>query len=287
MSLLEQAELMKTVTNIGPFFPLLVREFIVNLPSSSDDLEDPEYEKVFVRGKSFDISSEVIHDFLRRSAGPADPKPHMNQVAREITGGRNRIWPPKGNVAAANLTAKYSVLYRIGAANWAPTKNGTSIKEKLAVLIYEIGTGSKLDFGSFVIKNLSRQAKPRAVRRPIGFPSLLYGLLLNHHPGILKPSDKPGAVPPVIPISTKLFRGKHTADMVKAKVPQEVERKVKMTVSLTGATNAERLRKIIRGVDEDIERLRQVLQNLGDYRMNCVERLALEADASSSALPPA
>ena len=130
MSLLEHAELMQTVTNIGPYFPLLVREFIVNLPSSFNDPEDPEFEKVFVRGKCFDISSDVINDFLGRSAGAADPKPHMNQVAREITGRRNRIWPSKGNVAAADLTAKYSVLYRIGAANWAPTKNETSIKER-------------------------------------------------------------------------------------------------------------------------------------------------------------
>ena len=118
-------------------------------------------------------------------------------------------------------------------------------RRELAVLIYEIGTGSKLDFGSFVIKHLSRQAKPGAVCRPIGFASLLSGILLNQHPGILKSTDKPGPVPPVIPISNKLFRGKHAVDMAKRKVPQEVEGKVKTTVSLTGVTNVERLRKII------------------------------------------
>ena len=51
MDLLEQAKLMQTVTNIGPYFPLLVKEFIVNLPSSFNDPEDLEFEKVFVRGQ--------------------------------------------------------------------------------------------------------------------------------------------------------------------------------------------------------------------------------------------
>ena len=53
MELLHDAEMLKTVTGIGAFYPALVKEFIVNLSSSFDSPEDPEFRKVFVRGHCF------------------------------------------------------------------------------------------------------------------------------------------------------------------------------------------------------------------------------------------
>ena len=42
MELLHDAEMLRTVTDIGVFYPALVKEFIVNLSPSFDSLEDAE-----------------------------------------------------------------------------------------------------------------------------------------------------------------------------------------------------------------------------------------------------
>ena len=48
MELLSDAQLLEAVTWIGPYYPKLVKECIVNLSSSINQPDSPEFRKVFV-----------------------------------------------------------------------------------------------------------------------------------------------------------------------------------------------------------------------------------------------
>ena len=43
MNLIIKAELSKTISNVGPFYPQLIREFIVNIPSKFNNSSSPNY----------------------------------------------------------------------------------------------------------------------------------------------------------------------------------------------------------------------------------------------------
>ena len=159
MELLHDAEMIKTITNIGVYYPTFVREFIDNRSSSFDVPDDAEFRKVYVRGHSFKISPNVINDFLARGKIiTADQVHSLDVIAKEITGDETKVCPSKDTLASSDLTAKYLVLYRIGIANWAPFSHGSSIKAELACLIYQIGTRSSFDFGEFVFDHLAKHA---------------------------------------------------------------------------------------------------------------------------------
>lgn len=44
---------------------------------------------------------------------------------------------------------KYDMLNRIGAANWAPIDHNSNIISALAMLIYQIGTQVRINFGEY------------------------------------------------------------------------------------------------------------------------------------------
>ena len=51
MELINQTRLSRTILNVGPFYPKLIREVIANLPSDFDDPSSPNYQTVHVRGR--------------------------------------------------------------------------------------------------------------------------------------------------------------------------------------------------------------------------------------------
>lgn len=81
--------------------------------------------------------------------------------------------------------------------------------------MYQISIRSSFDFGEFVYEHLFRQAKSFDVKLPIGFPSLVVGILLSQKKGIMCADDVIGKVPSKLTISHKLFEGKHACDIVK------------------------------------------------------------------------
>lgn len=112
MELLTDAQLLKTVTDLGPYYPKLVKEFLVNLSATIDQPDSSEFNKVYVRGHAFVFSPTVINDYLGHGRIiTTDRLPSMNTVAKEITGDENKSWPQKGSLSSSDLTAKYSVLY--------------------------------------------------------------------------------------------------------------------------------------------------------------------------------
>ncbi|KAA0066741.1 uncharacterized protein E5676_scaffold384G00730 [Cucumis melo var. makuwa] len=105
MDLIHKASLEKTISNVGPFYPQLIKEFIVNLPDKFNDPSSADYQTVHIRGFKFVISPAVINGTLS-------------------------TWPVNG-IPAAALSVKYAILHKIGIANWFPSSHASSISAAL------------------------------------------------------------------------------------------------------------------------------------------------------------
>jgi hypothetical protein len=93
MELLEKAELMKTVKDLGDCYEMLVKEFIVNITSACSE----EFRKVRVRGKDVKFSPTTINEYLGRNPIiEGDEAELVREVTKEITGGQVNEWPKKG-----------------------------------------------------------------------------------------------------------------------------------------------------------------------------------------------
>ncbi|XP_045796316.1 uncharacterized protein LOC123890702 [Trifolium pratense] len=240
MNLIEQAGLMKTVSELGKCYEKLTREFLVNIPSDCDDPLSPEYLKVYVRGKCVDFSPVVINEYLGRSTAPAaELETSMNEICRTITGDKVKAWPRAGKLSAAKLTTKYALLNKIGAANWVPTTHSNSVATGLAKLIYAIGTGTVFDYGTHIFNATILHGSSTAVKMSIAFPTLICGIILSQHPDICTNSDVPVSRPSALTMDFRLLEGKHAADIAVAslKTPAVGMTKRQMIANLREVSN--------------------------------------------------
>ncbi|KAK2361917.1 hypothetical protein QL285_087022 [Trifolium repens] len=113
MELLEAAELMKTVKDLGDCYEMLVKEFIVNITSACSEGSE-EYRKVRIRGKEVKFSPTTINEYLGRDPTiEGDEADLVNEVTKEITGGQVEVWLKKGLLSTGTLSVKYAILNRI------------------------------------------------------------------------------------------------------------------------------------------------------------------------------
>lgn len=148
--LLKKVGLMKTMTDIGPCYEKLVREYIVNMSSECNKEGSKELCKVYVRGCCVKFSHEVINVYLGRSkSSKFDSVPSLDKVIREIIVNQVQLWPKK-SLLSLSLSVKYVVPNRIGASNQVLTNHNLSITPFLVKLIFQVGTKSKLNFGEHV-----------------------------------------------------------------------------------------------------------------------------------------
>ncbi|XP_057418623.1 uncharacterized protein LOC130712824 [Lotus japonicus] len=118
-----------------------------------------------------------------------EEKPDLVRVANTLIGNLVKKWPKKGSLPSGKLTAKYVVLYKIGTANWMATQHLS---------------GTLKYVGSF------------AVKFHILFHCLLYGLILQQHPTILRADYRLFAGPHVPDIVLSAARGSTSASGTKA-----------------------------------------------------------------------
>ncbi|XP_057452265.1 uncharacterized protein LOC130744087 [Lotus japonicus] len=164
MTIIEQVGLMKTVTGLGKCFIQLVREFTVNIPSDCDNEDSAEYRKMFVRGKDIDFSLEVNNTYLGRSPDAVtDEESDLDRVANTLTG-------------------KNCKLDGYSTSLWSDSTPGQKL--------YLIGTRGDFDFGSLVYEQTLKHVGSFAVKLPILFPCVLFRLILQQHPIILR-ADEP------------------------------------------------------------------------------------------------
>ena len=137
MNLYERASSSKTISNVGPFYPQLIREFIVNLPDEFNDPSSPNYQTVHIRGFKFVISPAVINGFLGNvvDIDCSSSSPSTDVLASVLSGGTLSAWHVNG-IPAVSLSIKYAILHKIGIANWFPSSHASSVSAALGTFLY-------------------------------------------------------------------------------------------------------------------------------------------------------
>uniref|UniRef100_A0A1S4E0U5 Putative plant transposon protein domain-containing protein n=1 Tax=Cucumis melo TaxID=3656 RepID=A0A1S4E0U5_CUCME len=213
--LIRNARLIRTVSEVGPFYPRLIRELIVNLPSDFNDPSADEYQKVHIRGVCFNVSPELLNSYLGITL-PADyavSYPTPERLAKELTGGTVPVWLVDGQLPIASLTVKYSILHRIEITNWILSMHASTISTSLGHFVYLVGTGVKVNVGEFIFNHLLRHVDTFAIHILICFPRILSGFILAQQSTILTSLDIVGSAPRVISLSMRLFQGAHFPDV--------------------------------------------------------------------------
>ncbi|XP_050919703.1 uncharacterized protein LOC127137275 [Lathyrus oleraceus] len=201
MDLIQEVGLTKTVTQFSKCYEMLVKEFIVNLSEECVDGKSKEFRKVYVRGKCVNFSPSVINKYLG--------KPDEAQPELEV-----RKWPLKGKLVASTLSVKYTMLHKIGAANWVPTNHKSTVAVMLGKFIYVVGTKAKFDYGSYIFDQTLKHARSFSVKDPIASPSLICGIVLNQFPNILTENDSVKKRDSRMSFNHKMFLGTHVPDIV-------------------------------------------------------------------------
>ncbi|XP_050909942.1 uncharacterized protein LOC127123804 [Lathyrus oleraceus] len=181
VELIEVAGLIKIVTKFGPYYEGLVKEFV----------------------------------FLGRTGEPqAELEVADDQVCKEITAKQVKHWLNRGKLSAGKLSVKYAILHTIETVNWVPTNHTSTISTGLGKFIYAIIIRRAFDFGMYIFEHVLKQAFSTVVKMRIFFPSLICGIILNQHPGILLPVDNMKKREYPLSLHYKLFAGTHVPNIV-------------------------------------------------------------------------
>ncbi|XP_050889977.1 uncharacterized protein LOC127095311 [Lathyrus oleraceus] len=206
---------MKTITKFGPCYKGLVKEFVVTIPDGCDDVKSEDYRKVYVRGNVVTFSPAVINKFLGRTKEPqVELEVTDDPVCKEITAKQVKHWPNRGKLSFGKLSVKYAILHRIRIVNWVPTNHTSTISTRLEKFIYAIRTRRAFDFGKYIFEQVLKQAFSTAVKMPIFFPSLIYGVIVNQHPRIFMPIDSLKKREYHLSLHYKLFAATHVPDII-------------------------------------------------------------------------
>ncbi|TYK14492.1 uncharacterized protein E5676_scaffold15G00030 [Cucumis melo var. makuwa] len=194
MDLIHKAGLEKTISDVGPFYPQLISEFIVNLPNEFNNPSSADYQMVHIRGFKFVISLAVINGFLGNTIDiDCSPSCSTTEVlATVLSRGTLSTWPMNG-IPAAALNVKYAILHKIGIVNWFPSSHASSISAALGTFLYQIYNDDKVNTGAFIYNQLLRHVGSFWVKVPIAFSRLFSSLLFHLNGPVLTASDAPGS----------------------------------------------------------------------------------------------
>ena len=89
MDLIVKTGLSKIISNVGLFYPQLIKEFIVNLLSDFNNSSSPDYQTMHIRGLKLKISPAVIKRFLRNivESNSTPSQPSNEVLAFVLSGG--------------------------------------------------------------------------------------------------------------------------------------------------------------------------------------------------------
>lgn len=98
MDLVVKASLSKTISKVGPFYPRLIREFIMNLPSDFNDPSSLNYQLVHIRGSQFKISPSIINSFIGNdiSSDSTASQSSNEELDFILSGGTLSVWSVNG-----------------------------------------------------------------------------------------------------------------------------------------------------------------------------------------------
>src|ERR1044072_4530901 len=156
----------------------------------------------------------IINRYLNRSEEVViqDQVP-LGTIAKILTANQVKEWPASGTIPCSKLSAKYAILHKIGAANWAPSSHTSSVPLHMARLIYAIGTKSAMDFGAYVFDLTMKHGDTYAVKLPIAFPCLITEIILAQLPDILRAGEREAPKSKLLNFDYRLFVGTHVNDI--------------------------------------------------------------------------
>jgi transposase-like protein len=161
----------------------LVDEFYSNIHMDNVIPGSEWYNRVYVRGRVVNFTTEMINEYLGMPQASEIPDPvpvgvekNMHKVAAEISGGLKMEWPSVGKFLASSLTLRYFCLFKVAVQCWCPSSNHTMVSQEMGVLIYCLGTRQPVNLGLFIHHTLVAYAiSPRSSL--IIYPCLITALL--------------------------------------------------------------------------------------------------------------
>lgn len=88
------------------------------------------------------------------------------------------------------------------------------IEEAIRIFIYIVGTKTNFNFGSYVCEQTMKHDPYFALKMHIALLSLICGVILSKHPGMLISYDVPCKRESLLTLHYRLFRGTHVPDIV-------------------------------------------------------------------------
>ncbi|XP_012852510.1 PREDICTED: nucleolar and coiled-body phosphoprotein 1-like [Erythranthe guttata] len=182
---LHQRKILNLVEIACSYDPLVVKEFYANLQTSFLKKNSPNFGKVFVRNAIYSFSPKIINSHLQTpTVIDEDNYGDFTEICKVISGNRLKNWPAHPRkFQVSQLTAFYSVLFRLTVTNWIPSKNVSVVTKPHAVLMYKLGMGLPVDFGKLFFDTIGHLAQKISPSTHLPYPSLIYSILLSQKLG--------------------------------------------------------------------------------------------------------
>lgn len=175
--LLREKHLWTTLTHLFPYNKNVIREFYANISAFCGDPDSPRFGKVYVCGKVYTFTPEVINDVF--SLPNIDiPVWGMNghvekALVSEITGGKLKKWDVR--FQSIKLTCKYVVLHKIAIACWMLSKNTSVLTKDQAIMIYRVGKGLHFNLGQFAFNATMKASND--LDGSLSYPNIIFQVL--------------------------------------------------------------------------------------------------------------
>ncbi|XP_010531751.1 PREDICTED: uncharacterized protein LOC104807979 [Tarenaya hassleriana] len=210
--ILERLNLEETVTYACPHSKILIKEFYANITKKIVKAGDPMYHRVYIRGKILHFSPAVINKFLGLKNTIVTT---MDELDREIDQKELEIAltdtfdeKRKGEIAPVELNFEASVLFKIARANWLPTQRSSLIHKRLAVLIYCVKKGIKINYGNMIFDHILERALNFRARFRLPYPCLIQNILTKQCPELIDPKENTEVIQKPLVVETRIKRKK-------------------------------------------------------------------------------
>ncbi|XP_050877048.1 uncharacterized protein LOC127080797 [Lathyrus oleraceus] len=214
-----------------------VKVVVVHLDNISFHLEDGASKWKFVSQRRVDVERELGKDAVEvkevmdqiKTVGLMKTVVGFSQCYEGLV--KEFIVNIPEDIADKN-NKEFCKVFMRGAANWVPTNHIYTIANTFGRFIFAIGTKMNFDYARFMFEQVIKHASNNAVKLPIAFPSMICGIILSQHPGILSSNDLPSRRKPALLVHYKLFEGSHVEDIVMTSIMKKPASKFRTIAEL-------------------------------------------------------